>query len=160
MPGILDDNYGVADARRERRTKRIIVVGLLTIAVGAVGYLTFRTWPQERVMKEFLASLERKEFQQAYRMFGCTPEKPCQYYDADRFNQDWGPATVYSHGSAAKIDNVDYCGDVVVFQLAYPNADPVSLSVDRATNIIGFAPWPRCPGRHWEFRRFFKSLFS
>jgi hypothetical protein len=160
MPGILDDSYGVEDARKERRTKMIVLGGLLAIALGALGYFTFRTWPQERVMKEFLARLDHKEFQQAYRMWGCTPESPCRYYDPDRFNEDWGPSTVYSHGSAAKIENVDFCDAGVVFQVSYPNADPVSLYVERSTNIISFAPWPRCPGRHWEFGRFFKSLFS
>jgi hypothetical protein len=160
MPGILDDSYGVEDARKERRTKRIVVGGLLAIALGAVAYFTFRTWPQERVMKEFLARLDRKEFQQAYRMWGCTPETPCRYYDPDRFNEDWGPSTAYSHGSAGKIDNVDFCDAGVVFQVSFPNADPISLYVERSSNIISFAPWPRCPGRHWEFGRFFKSLFS
>jgi hypothetical protein len=160
MPGILDDSYGVVDARRERRNKIIVLGGLLTIAVGLVAYFSLRTWQQERVMKEFLATLERKEFQQAYRMWGCTQETPCPNYDPGRFNEDWGPSTEYSHGSAAKIDNVDFCGDGVVFQVSYPKAEPVSLWVERSTNVISFAPWPRCPGRHWEFGRFFKSLFS
>jgi hypothetical protein len=160
MPGILDDNYGVADARRERRNKLIVVGLLLAIAVGVIGYFSLRTWRQEQVLKEFLATLDRKEFQQAYRMWGCTPETPCKYYDADRFNQDWGPSTAYSHGSSAKIDNIDFCDAGVVFQVSFPNADPVSLWVERSTNLISFAPWPRCPGRHWEFGRFFKSLFS
>src|SRR5262249_26811804 len=121
---------------------------------------SLRTWRQEQVVKQFLGTLDRKEFQQAYRMWGCTPETPCPNYDPDRFNEDWGPSTVYSHGSSAKVENVDFCGDGVVFQLSYPNADPVSLWVERSTNVITFAPWARCPGRHWEFGRFFRSLFS
>jgi hypothetical protein len=92
----------------------------------------------------------------------CPPENPCKYNPFDRFEQDWGPATPYSHGGAAKVANVDYCGEGVVFNISYPNADPVVLWVERGTNIISFAPqdWERCPGRHWQFRRFFKSLFS
>ena len=72
------------------------------------------------------------------------------------------PKRLVSLGSAAKVDNVDYCDESVVFNVSYPNADPLVLVVDRSTNIIGFAPsdWDRCPGRHWQFRRFFKSLFS
>src|SRR5216684_5000677 len=160
MPGILDENYGVADARKERRKKIVIVAGLVAVVLAAVVYFTVRTWPQERVMKEFLATLDRKEFQQAYRMWGCTPESPCRYYEPDRFTEDWGPSSKYSQGSVAKIENIDFCGDGVVFQLSYPNAEPVSLWVERSTSVISFAPWPRCPGRHLEFGRFFKSLFS
>src|SRR5438045_6400351 len=114
MPGILDDSYGVADARRERRNKLIVLGGLLAVVVALVGYFSLRTWRQEQVVKEFLATLDRKEFQQAYGMWGCTPETPCQNYDPGRFNEDWGPSTVYSHGAAAKVENVDYCGDGVV----------------------------------------------
>jgi hypothetical protein len=92
----------------------------------------------------------------------CPTETSCKYNPFESFQKDWGPATPYSHGSAAKVDNVDYCGESVVFNVSYPNADPLVLVVDRSTNVIGFAPsdWERCPGRHWQFRRFFKSLFS
>jgi len=160
MPGILDDNYGVADAKKERRTKLIIVAGLVAVLAGALAYFSLRTWQQERVIKAFFATLDRKEFQQAYQMWGCTPEAPCRYYNADSFNRDWGPSTPYSHGSAARIDNVDFCDAGVVFNVSFPGAEAVALWVERSTGVISFAPWPRCPGRHWEFGRFFKSLFS
>jgi len=160
MASILDDNYGVTDARRERRNKIVIGVALLVAVAAIIVYFSLRTWKQEQTVKEFLAALDHQEFQKAYAMFGCTPEHPCENYDPRRFNEDWGPATVYSHGAQAHIDNVDYCDSTVVFLLSYPNADPVYLYVERSTNLIGFFPEPRCPGRHWEFGRFFKSLFS
>lgn len=159
MAGFLDE-YGVAEARKEGLIKRIILFGLAAVLVGGGLYFYFRTWSQERTVKEFLAALSRKDFQGAYKMWGCTQDTPCRNYEPEKFNEDWGPSTPYANGSAAKIDNVDFCGDGVVFSISYPNAGPVSLWVERATNVISFAPWPRCPGRHLEFGRFFKSLFS
>ena len=138
----------------------MLLVLTVTI-VGTCSYLYFRTWTQERTIQRFFATLESKDFQSAYKMW-CPTDNSCKYNPFDSFEKDWGPATPYSHGSAAKVENVDYCGDGVVFNISYPNADPVILWVDRDTNIISFAPsdWERCPGRHWQFRRFFKSMFS
>jgi hypothetical protein len=153
MPGILDEGYGVADARREKLKKRIVIFGLLGVLVAAILYFNFRTWGEERTVKQFLATLERKDYQGGYQMWAR------KNYDPKRYIEDWGPDSQYSKQSAS-IANVDYCGDGVVISLTYPNAEPVVLIVDRQTKEISFSPWPRCPGRHWEFKRFFQSLFS
>jgi hypothetical protein len=154
------DQYGAGDERRARVRKRIIGGILLAAILLGGGYYYFLTWREERVVKEFLATLDRRDFQGAYRMWGCTQDTPCPNYDPGRFNQDWGPDTPYSKGSAATVANVDFCGDGVVFLLRWPDVEPVSLWVDRSTKVLSFAPWERCPGRHWEFKRFFSSLFG
>jgi hypothetical protein len=158
MPGYLD-TYGAAEQHRGRWIKRTLLPVVIVAVVGAGAYFYFRTWSQEQTMKHFLAALENKDFQGAYSMW-CPAEHPCKYNPFDKFTQDWGPTTPYSHGAAAKVDNVDYCGEGVVFNISYPNAEPLVLWVEKSTNIISFAPsgWERCPGRHWEFGRFFKSL--
>jgi hypothetical protein len=160
MPGFLD-TYGVADHRRGRLITRIVLSVLAIAAVGSASYLYFRTWSQEQTLKHFFAALDKQDFQGAYKMW-CPTENICKYNPFDKFEQDWGPSTPYSHGSAAKVDNIDFCGDGVVFNVSYPNAEKLVLWVERTTNIISFAPsdWERCPGKHWQFRRFFKSLFS
>jgi hypothetical protein len=160
VPGFLD-TYGVAE-RRRRRWIKWIVLGVLAVGIsGSWSYLYFRTWTQEQTLKRFFTTLENKDFQGAYKMW-CPTANSCKYNPFEMFEKDWGPATPYSHGSAAKVDNVDYCGESVVFNVSYPNADPLVLVVKRETNVISFAPsdWDRCPGPHWQFRRFFKSLFS
>jgi limonene-1,2-epoxide hydrolase len=159
MAGYLDQ-YGVAEARREGRLKRIILVAAAAVVVAVIGYFTFRTWGQERVVNQFLATLSRKDYQSAYRMWGCTPETPCKFYDLQKFDEDWGPKSSYANADNAKVDTIDYCDAGVVFDLSFPGADPVALYVERSTNIISFAPWPQCPGRHWQFRQFFKKMFS
>ena len=160
MSGYLD-NYGAAEARRGKLVKRLILSGLLILIVSTAGYFTLRTWPQERKVKQFLSLLQQSQFQEAYRLWGCTPEAPCKYYPPEQFTEDWGPDTVYAKAAAsARMETVDYCGSGVVVSLSYANAQSVSLWVGRDNNLISFAPWDRCPGRHFEFGRFWKSLFS
>jgi hypothetical protein len=160
MPGYLD-TYGVGEERRGRWIKRVIFSVLAVGIIGTCSYLYFRTWPQEQALKRFFAALDSKDFQGAYRMW-CPTDSVCKYNPFDMFEKDFGPATPYSHGSAAKVDNVDYCGESVVFNVSYPNADPLVLVVRRDDNVISFAPseWERCPWRLLLLRRFFKSLFS
>jgi hypothetical protein len=154
------EGYGVSDQRRERIIKRLVIWGVAAVVIAGSLYFYFRTWRQEQVMKQFLAALSSQDFQGAYRIWGCTPEMPCQYYTPEDFTRDWGPSTPYANASAARIEHVDYCGQVVVFVLNYPHADPVSVTVDRSTGSLGFAAWERCPGRHWQFGEFFRRMFS
>ncbi len=159
MAGYLDQ-YGVAEAKREGLLKKIVLITLAVIVIGGVGYFTFRTWSEEQVLKEFLATLSTKDYAKAYRMWGCTPDTPCKFYDSQKFDEDWGPKSHYADAAQAKIQNIDYCDTGVVFDVAFPGADPVALWVERSTSVISFAPWSRCPGRHLQLRQFFKNLFS
>src|ERR1700733_408611 len=156
MAGYLD-GYGVADERRERVLKRIVIWGLSVIVVAAVLYYGLRTHGQERVVNQFLEDLGRQQYQDAYKLWGC-PEN-CKYYPPDKFLEDWGPASHYAKASSFKIEHVDYCDEGVVFDLSYPNSgDDIGLWVNRPTGIISFNPVPRCPGRHLELGAFFRSL--
>ena len=157
------DQYEAANALKQNQRKRfirVLVAGFAALALGVTGYFYFRTWSEERVVNEFFASLDRKDFQGAYRMWGCSQEKPCDNYDPKRFNEDWGPDTPYSKVSTATLDQVDFCGEGVVVRINYPKAEAVSLWVDRSTKLLSFAPWPRCPGKHLEFGRLLSRLFN
>jgi hypothetical protein len=163
MSGYLDQ-YGVADAKREGTIKKIVLSTLAVLIIGGVGYLSyvffFRTWSQERTVKEFLSTLSNKDYAGAYRMWGCTPDTPCKLYDTQKFDEDWGPKSHYANATAAKVQESDFCDTGVIVNVTFPGADPVALWVDRSTGVISFAAWPECPGRRWRFRQFFKNLFS
>jgi hypothetical protein len=160
MAGYLD-TYGAGDEQRERRTKRIIVWGLIVVVVAGVLYFTFRNWTQERLVKQFFTLLEQKDYQGAYKLWGCSPDNPCKYYPPEKFTEDWGPSSPYAEPSAIKIAHEDSCGAGVVFTIESPKAQqPMGLYVERGTNVIGFAPWPRCPGRHLRLWEFLKSRFG
>jgi hypothetical protein len=162
MSGFLDSTYGVADARRERRNKRIVLWSVTALIVAGILFFSFRNWRQERVMKQFLTLLKQQNYQDAYKLFGCTQEKPCKYYPPEKFNEDWGPAGEYKDAGDAKIQNEDVCGSGVIFTVAIPRKDAIGLWVESSTNVLGFAPngWSRCPGPHWQIWEYLKSRFS
>lgn len=161
MAGFLDSSYGVADARRERRVKIIVLSTLGILVVGAILYFTLRTYKQEQVVKQFLTFLKEQKYQDAYKLWGCTQDSPCKYYPPERFNEDWGPSGMYKDAPLAKIDNVDVCGSGVVFAVSIPRVEPFGLWVETSTNVLGFAPPGelRCPGKHLQIWEFIKSKF-
>lgn len=162
MTGFLDayEDQAQRQHRRMLLVKRLVLWGLLAVITGSVLFYKFRTHSQEQVVKQFLDDLQRQQYQAAYKLWGCTPDSPCKYYPPEEFTQDWGPSSRYSNAAAFKVEHVDFCNDGVVFDLAYPNAENVGLWVQRANNVIGFAPWSRCPGRHLQLGAFLRSLFS
>lgn len=162
MGGFLDSNYGVADARKERRLKRIVLSTLSVLIAAGVLYFSFRNWREEKVVKQFLAALKQQNYQDAYKLFGCTQDTPCKYYPPEKFNEDWGPAGEYKDAGDAKIQNEDVCGSGVIFAVAIPKKEPLGLWVESSTDVLGFAPngWSRCPGKHWQIWEYLKSRFS
>jgi hypothetical protein len=159
MAEIINESYGVADAQRERRRKRIALIVVVVVVIAAVAYFSLRTKGQERVMAQFLQTLQEKRYQDAFKMWG--PYN--KYYPPESFLADWGPSSKYSDASKLTVQNVDYCGDGVVFNITYPQQDPVGLLVDRASGIITFTPsdWEgRCPGRHLQLGALFQRIFS
>src|SRR5580704_2055155 len=159
MGGILDPSYGVADARRSRLVKRGVLWGLAGLVVAGALFLWLRNWRQEQTLKQFLTLLDQKKYQEAYAMWGCTPDHPCKYYSPEAFNEDWGPASPFSNISAIKVRHEDNCSSGVVFDLENPQAKAVGLFVDK-DNILGFAQGPRCPGAHLQIFEFIRSRFG
>jgi hypothetical protein len=159
MSGILDPSYGVAEERRSRIIKQVVKWGLVVAIVGGALFLWFRNWRQEQMVKQFFSLLEQKRYQDAYAMWGCTPDHPCKYYSPEAFNEDWGPSSPFSNIAATKIEHEDNCSSGVVFDLENPNAKPVGLFVNK-DNVLGFAEGPRCPGRHFHLMEFFKNTFG
>lgn len=140
MSGYLDE-YGVADAKKEKRIKTLVltVVGV-AITCGVLWYL-LRDYKEESRVKEFVALLERQDYKPAYAMWGCTDEKPCRDYSFNRFMEDWGLET-----GTLQIGKKKSC-DGGIIQTMQVKGQEVNLYVDRATLSVGFAPWPVCSPR-------------
>ena len=159
MAGYLD-TYGVADQQRSRVTKRVLIVTLVTAIAALILFLIFHNFQEKRIVSRFLEAVRSGNYQEAYRMWGCTPATPCRDYSFEKFMEDWGPKGQYANVKAARMTTIDSCGDGVVTTISLPNAEPFGLWVERSTKIVSFAPWPRCPGRHWHVWEFIKSQFS
>lgn len=159
MAGYLDE-YGVADARREKNVKYIVIGLVLAAIIGTSAFYFFRNRPEESVADRFLTALRSKSYPEAYALFGCTPQTPCKYYAMERFLEDWGSNGTYKNPAEMKITNVDACDTGVVFDISYPGTDDQGLWVERATKVLSFAPWPRCPGPHLQIMEFLRSRFG
>ena len=162
MSGFLDPGYGVTEARRAKRIKLIAVSSISILIVASVLFFTFRNWRQERVVKQFLSLLKQQNYQDAYKLWGCTQETPCKYYPPEKFTEDWGPSGQYKDAGSAEIENEDVCGSGVIFTVDIPKIEPFGLWVESSTNILGFAPegWARCRGAHLHLTEYLKSLFK
>lgn len=154
---ILTESYGVDDTKREKRRKRTVLITLLVVIVALTAYFSLRTKGQERVMSQFLRTLQDKRYEDAFKMFPPSPR-----YSYQNFLEDFGPTSKLPDAAQLKVSNVDYCDDYVAFTMNYPHQDPFGLMVDRSTGNVGFMPEDqiRCPGRHLQFGALFQRIFG
>ena len=138
-------NYGVQDAKREKRWKWVIWTTLIALVVGFSAYFYLRTYFEKQTMDRFLTLLKDRNYQTAYEMWGCTKESPCRDYAFEKFMEDWGPGSLWSDPYYAEIAKIRYCGDTVIFNM-FIKGDDVNLVVNKSTQHLGFAPWATCTG--------------
>jgi hypothetical protein len=138
------DTYGVDDARRSRQIRRIIIVLAGLVVLVAVAYFGFRNYREKQQVSQFLEHLRAKDYQSAYRMWGC--EQPCPGYPMERFMEDWGPKSPYGDPARMEISGAEKCanGSVITLQTA-GEEESVALWVDgSAPRNLGFSPWQGC----------------
>jgi hypothetical protein len=137
MPGYLDQ-YGTADARREKII-RTVVISLVSAAILA-GVLTFvfHNFREEQQTKHFFSLLRDKDYKDAYAMFNPGPG-----YPMTSFLRDWGP----DNGGVDNFQIVKSrsCGSGVLLTIRYGKDREQVLWVERQDLSIGFAPFPACP---------------
>ena len=151
------NNYGILDARREKRFHRTLALIIGSALLGTFLWFYFRTFSDERSVKDFLALLARKDYQAAYAKFGCAPA--CRDYKFDRFLEDFGEKSPYADAASVKLTLAEPCGNTVWVSVKPPNHREVGLSVDPGDRTVTFAPEARCPGV-WRFREFPSRFMS
>ncbi|HLJ49331.1 MAG TPA: hypothetical protein VKU01_25130 [Bryobacteraceae bacterium] len=157
------ESYGAVEehkARQRRFIKLGVLLAIVVAIVGTVAYALFKNFSEESRAKEFLQLMANQQYQDAYRLWGCTEATPCRDYSFPKFMDDWGPKSGHANASAAKISMSQSCGSGVLIRLDYPGAEAVTLWVERKNDILSFAPWPECPGKHWHIGTFLRGLFS
>lgn len=148
--------YGVADERRGRMIKRLVIAGASILILLLVGYMVFHNYPEKRVANSFLEKINAKDYQGAYRLWGCTEQHPCPNYDFNRFMADWGPASKAE--SSWKVASVDGCRTFVTVNVQAKGTELQSLAVQRSDKSLGFAPAPECQEKQWRWRQFFNRI--
>ena len=133
--------YGEGQAKRTRSLLRILGALLLAIVLGVFLYFQFRDYSLNRVASQFLKALERKDYSQAYVLWGCTENNPCAHYPYEQFLRDWGPSSSYREAAKAEILNTKSCEGGVLKFVRFPSQPDVLLWIDRKSKSVGFAPW-------------------
>lgn len=128
--------YGEDDARRERWIKRIALT-LVVLAVGSgVAYFALRGYQEKRQADRFVRLLNEKNYNEAYRLWGCDPAAPCRDYSLKTFMEDWSRPAVLQ----AKAEDKNCTSGVIrTFTLA-PN-DKVHVWIDKKDRKLSFAPF-------------------
>lgn len=148
--------YGESDERRGRIIKTIVISCVIVAILAVAGYLFFRNYPEKRVVKRFLDEVNARQYDAAYRDWGCIPSHPCRDYDYNRFMQDWGAKV----SSPWKIASVDGCKTFVTANVQANGAELESLAVQRGNHTLSFAPAPECQERQWRWKQFFQRIFG
>jgi hypothetical protein len=149
MSTFLDD-YGAADARRERLRKRLLISLAVVVVVAGAAYFGFRNYSEKRQASLFVDLLRAKQYEQAYVAWGCTQAKPCPDYPYEKFLEDWGPKSPHADLSQLEIGSTRSCSQGIIQSLKFNAKDEVYLWVGRSDLTLGFAPWPTCNPRMKE----------
>jgi hypothetical protein len=159
------ETYGASEEHRVQRIRLVRNSAIILFAVliaGGILYGVFKNYSEEQQVKNFVALTRSQDYRGAYALWGCTDAHPCPEYSFAKFMDDWGPKSAHADESSARIGLSQSCGSGVVIRLDYAGSEePVTLSVERGTKVVGFAPWEECPGtKHLRIGAWLRSLFN
>lgn len=138
-------NYGAGDEQREKLIRRLIIAAAVVVVAGGILYYFLKDFRQERQTRSFFALLEKREYQAAYELWGCTEAKPCRDYPFKDFMEDWGPKSARADVGSYHIKKSRSCGSGVIVTVDFGKNQQEKLWVERDDLTIGFSPWPGCP---------------
>lgn len=142
MAGYLD-TYGAGEERREKFLKTTLLVAAALLVGGAILWVFFHNYPEERQTQRFFDLLKSGDFKAAYALWGCTDAQPCRDYSMSEFMKDWGPNQA-PVGDFAVLDS-ESCGSGVIVEVDTGKAANKKLWVERNSHVLGFPPFERCP---------------
>ena len=134
------DDYGVADARREKKIKRALIVLVSVVAVSGFLYFWFKNYREEGRVRDFLAVLARGDYPAAYAFWGCRVESPCPNYDYKTFLEDWGPSSQVGKLTSHRLVRSAEQGSGVVVTVELNDKQRVRLWAEKKNLELGFAP--------------------
>jgi hypothetical protein len=138
------DQYGAGEEQRETLIKRLVIGTLLVVVTAILGYYLFKNYAQVREVKQFLALVRNKDYQGAYRAWGCTPQTPCKGYPFEKFMEDWGPPA--TSGNPRIIDS-ESCNAGVIITVELNAQRKETVWAEKNSPALSFSPFPSCPGK-------------
>ena len=130
------EGYGTGDARRERRNRLIAVAVVVAAVAAGVGWYILRDFREKRQADRFVQFVEQKRYDEAYRLWGCDPQKPCRDYSFEKFMADWGKVDL----ARAKAQDRN-CSSGVIRTFEFAGADRASIWIDKSDRVISYSPY-------------------
>ena len=158
MSSYLEEYAGgeIRAAKRERIVKWLLIVIALCLVTAGVDWILARLgkanlsdFREQRQASKFFDALRARDYDGAYRLWGCDPARPCRDYGMDKFMEDWGPHGLMSDTSNIHTDVIRHCQTGIIETVRFGKSEPVNLFVNSADLVVGFAPWPVCEPR-WQ----------
>lgn len=131
----------------ERNWKRVLALTLGIAALATAGWFFFRHWNERKVADTFVATLQQKKYEDAYKLWGCSVQKPCETYSYQNFLEDWGPKGIYPDANRLKQVKTRHCNGGIIQDLQYGSDYMVQIFVSTDTMTMSFSPWPICDPR-------------
>lgn len=121
-----------------RHIGRYILLALIVMAIGVIGYIMLRNLPEEHAVSQFLDALEQGQYREAYQLW-----QPSSTYTYQDFLHDWGERGDYGKIRTFKILGSQSKGaETVIVTLTINDEQPPSqLVVDRKTKGLAFSPF-------------------
>ncbi len=118
---------------------KYIPLPLLIIIIAAiVGLVTYSLWnyPEQRAVSRFLTTLERSDYQKAYKLW-----QPAPSYQFSDFMHDWGPEGDYGRIRTFEILSAKSKGATTVLVYVSINREepPLGILVDRKSKGLAYS---------------------
>jgi hypothetical protein len=152
-------NYGAGEEQREKRIRRLAIIGVILAAVLGLYLLTFHTpileryfrfvqilknHKEEKCVQLFLDRLAKRDYKGAYALWGCTDAKPCRDYTFQNFMEDWGPKGSQPSPELFHTTRSRACGSGVILTVDSAGNREEKLWVEKDDLTIGFSPYAGC----------------
>jgi hypothetical protein len=85
--------------------------------------------------------VKAQNYPEAYRLWGCTKEKPCRDYSYESFLRDFSGVGEFHNIGLRLPGKVRHCEAGIIQSFQYPGEEAVYLYVDSDRDAISFAPW-------------------
>lgn len=137
------------DPERDRkRNRRIITTIVIILIVLFLGWW-FRYWPEEHLVGNFFATLQKQDYKQAYALWmhdSNWQQQPDQHskYPFNDFYRDWGPGGQWGIVKTYKVFGASRCPGggtgVVVDVVVNDRAEHAQVWVEKSDNTLSYPP--------------------
>jgi len=137
------------DAGKERRRNQRRIMAVVAILILAALAWWFRYWPEEHIVGNFFADLQKQDYKSAYGIWMHDPnwqQHPQEHpkYPFNEFYRDWGPGGEWGLIKTEKVYGSSTCpgggSGIVVDVVVNDRAEHAQVWVEKADKTLSFPP--------------------